>query len=54
MFLASCATPKAIDIVQANDEIMSCNQLQLAIETANLNEDLAVMMFFLVYSSCFN
>ena len=41
MFLVSCATPKAVDIVQANDEIMSCNELKLAIETADLNEDLA-------------
>lgn len=41
MFLVSCATPKAIDIVQANDETMSCNELKLAIHTASLNEDLA-------------
>ena len=41
MFLVSCATPKAIDIVQANDETMSCNELKLAIQTASLNEDLA-------------
>ena len=35
IFVASCATPKAIDIQQANDDIMSCNELRLAFEKAN-------------------
>ena len=41
MFIASCATPKAIDIIQVNDQIMTCNELRLAVETASLNEDIA-------------
>ena len=41
IFIASCATPKAIDVIQVNDQTMSCDELRLAIETASLNEDLA-------------
>ena len=41
VFFVSCATPKAIDIIQANDDTMSCNELLLALETANVNEDIA-------------
>ena len=41
IFAASCATPKAIDIIQVNDQTMTCNELRLAIETASLNEDIA-------------
>ena len=39
IFVASCATPKAIDIQQANDDIMSCNELRLAFEKANASEE---------------
>ena len=39
MFITSCATPKAMDVVQADDEIMSCNELKLAYEKANASED---------------
>ena len=39
IFISSCATPKAIDIMQANDEVMTCNELRLAFEKADLNED---------------
>jgi hypothetical protein len=41
IFCASCATPKAMDIRRADDDAMSCNELKLAIEHANLNEDIA-------------
>ncbi len=41
VFFVSCATPKAVDIIQANDTTMSCNELLLAIETADVNEDIA-------------
>ncbi|MFT4516844.1 MAG: hypothetical protein ACI93D_000410 [Gammaproteobacteria bacterium] len=41
IFIASCATPKAIDIIQVNDQAMTCNELRLAVETASLNEDIA-------------
>jgi hypothetical protein len=41
IFIASCATPKAIDVVQLDDEKMSCNELRLAIESADLSEDTA-------------
>tara|TARA_B100000614_G_scaffold259391_1_gene283882 strand:+ start:2074 stop:2490 length:417 start_codon:yes stop_codon:yes gene_type:complete len=37
--LASCSTPKAIDIMQFGDEQMSCNELKLAYESADLSED---------------
>ncbi len=39
MFISSCATPKALDVIQANDEIMSCNELRLAYEKADASED---------------
>lgn len=39
IFITSCATPKAVDIMQANDEVMTCNELRLAFEKADLNED---------------
>ena len=39
IFISSCATPKAVDIMQANDEVMTCNELRLAFEKADLNED---------------
>ena len=41
MFITSCATPKPIDIIQVNDQAMTCNELRLGIETADLNEDIA-------------
>ena len=41
IFIASCATPKAIDVVQLDDEKMSCNELRLGIESADLSEDTA-------------
>jgi hypothetical protein len=41
IFIASCATPKAIDVVQLDDEKMSCNELRLGIESADLSEDAA-------------
>ena len=41
MFASSCSTPKAMDVVQANDQMMSCNELKLGIEKASLNEDVA-------------
>ena len=39
IFLVSCSTPKAIDIMQFGDEQMSCNELKLAYESADLSED---------------
>ena len=39
VFTSSCATPKALDVIQANDEIMSCNELRLAYEKADASED---------------
>ena len=39
IFISSCATPKAIDIRRPGDEIMSCKELNLAYETADLSED---------------
>ena len=39
MFIASCATPKAMDVRQANDYVMSCDELMLAFEQADLSED---------------
>lgn len=39
IFITSCATPKAVDIMQANDEVMTCNELRLAFEKADLYED---------------
>ena len=39
IFISSCATPKAVDIMQANDEVMTCNELRLEFEKADLNED---------------
>ena len=41
IFIASCATPKPIDVIQVNDETMTCNELRLAFETASLSEDIA-------------
>tara|TARA_B110000305_G_C19346372_1_gene591915 strand:- start:360 stop:818 length:459 start_codon:yes stop_codon:yes gene_type:complete len=41
IFVASCATPKPIDVIQVNDKTMSCNELRLAFETASLSEDIA-------------
>ena len=41
IFIASCATPKPIDVIQVNDKTMSCNELRLAFETASLSEDIA-------------
>ena len=41
LFVASCATPKAIDVVQIGDNEMSCNELKLAYESANYHEDSA-------------
>ena len=41
IFISSCSTPKAMDVVQANDQMMSCNELRLGIEKASLNEDVA-------------
>ena len=41
LIIASCSTPKAMDIVQANDSKMTCNELMLAIEKATVNEDIA-------------
>ena len=41
IFIASCATPKAIDIVRLDDDKLSCNELRLAIESADLSEDAA-------------
>ena len=39
IFLTSCSTPKAIDVMQFGDEEMSCNELKLAYESADLSED---------------
>ncbi len=39
IFLTACSTPKAIDIMQFGDEQMSCNELKLAYESADLSED---------------
>ena len=39
IFISACATPKAMDIQQANDDMMSCNELKLAFEKANANEE---------------
>ena len=39
IFLTSCATPKALDIIQADDEVMTCDELKLAYEQANTSED---------------
>ena len=39
IFISSCATPKALDVIQADDEIMSCNELRLAYEKADASED---------------
>lgn len=39
IFITSCVTPKAVDIMQANDEVMTCNELRFAFEKADLNED---------------
>ena len=39
IFLASCSTPKAIDVMQFGDGDMSCNELELAYESADLSED---------------
>ena len=39
LLISSCATPKAMDIMQANDDMMSCNELRLAFEKASLSED---------------
>ena len=41
IFCVSCATPKAMDIKKAGDDMMTCNELKLAFEQANLNEDIA-------------
>ena len=41
IFMASCATPKPIDVIQINDQTMTCNELRLAVETSSLNEDIA-------------
>ena len=38
-FLISCATPKAVDVVQIGDSEMSCSELRLAYESADLSED---------------
>ena len=39
VFLISCATPKAVDVVQIGDSRMSCSELRLAYESADLSED---------------
>ncbi len=39
IFMASCSTPKAIDVMQFGDEQMSCDELKLAYESADLSED---------------
>jgi len=39
IFLTSCSTPKAIDVMQFGDGDMSCNELELAYESADLSED---------------
>ncbi len=39
VFLISCATPKAIDVVQIGDSKMSCPELKLAYASADLSED---------------
>ena len=41
IFVTSCATPKAIDVVQIGDNEMSCNELKLAYESASYHEDIA-------------
>jgi len=41
IFIASCATPKAIDVVRLDDEKMSCDELRLAFQSADLSEDTA-------------
>ena len=41
IFITSCATPKQMDIIQVNDQAMTCNELRLGVETASLNEDIA-------------
>ena len=41
IFLSSCATPQAIDIKQPGDNVMSCRELLLAYESADLSEDIA-------------
>jgi hypothetical protein len=41
IFCVSCATPKAMDIRRADDDVMTCNELKLALEHASLNEDIA-------------
>jgi hypothetical protein len=41
IFCVSCATPKAMDIRRAGDDVMTCNELKLALEQASLNEDIA-------------
>ena len=41
IFCVSCATPKAMDIRRADDDMMTCNELKIAFEQANLNEDIA-------------
>ena len=41
IFITSCATPKPMDIIQVNDQAMTCNELRLGVETASLNEDIA-------------
>ena len=62
ILITSCSTPKAIDIMQFGDEDMSCNELKLAYESADLSEDeahankgvtdeniLSALFFFPVY-----
>ena len=39
IFITSCSTPKAIDVMQFGDEQMSCDELKLAYESADLSED---------------
>jgi len=39
IFMVSCSTPKAIDVMQFGDEQMSCDELKLAYESADLSED---------------
>ena len=39
IFITSCSTPKAIDVMQFGDDQMSCNELKLAYESADMSED---------------
>ena len=39
ILITSCSTPKAIDVMQFGDDQMSCNELKLAYESADMSED---------------